>query len=48
MTLTATHIDSKVLYNNLYTDYKAEVVALNLLKYRKDIDHLFFKRQPLL
>ncbi len=44
MTLTLEHINTKVLYNNLYTDYKAEVVALNLLKYRKDIDQIFFKR----
>lgn len=44
MSVTLAQMNTKVLYNNLYTDYKAEVVALNLMKYRKDIDQIFFKR----
>ena len=38
------HISSKVDYNNLQTDYKAEIIALNLLKYHKEFDQVFIKR----
>jgi len=37
-------ISNKVGYNNLQTDYKAEIVALNLLKYNKEVDRVFIKR----
>ncbi len=37
-------IRSKVDYNKLQTDYKAEIVALNLLKYNKEVDQVFIKR----
>lgn len=31
-------------FNSLHTDFKAEVVALNLLRFYQEIDHLFLKR----
>jgi hypothetical protein len=37
-------ISSKVAYNDLHTDYKAEIVALNLLKHHRNIDQVFIKR----
>lgn len=37
-------IDSGSIHNTLYTDFKAEVVALNLLKYYTEVDHVFLKR----
>lgn len=37
-------LNDKVYFNNLSTDYKAEVVALNLIKKHKEIDYVFLKR----
>lgn len=31
-------------FNSLHTDFKVEVVALNLLRFYQEIDHLFLKR----
>lgn len=37
-------INNKAAYNHLQTDYKAEIIALNLLKYNKEVDHVMIKR----
>ena len=37
-------IANKPFYNELDTDYKIEVIALNLLNFYKEIHHLFLKR----
>lgn len=37
-------IGNKTEHNHLETDYKAEIIALNLLKYNKEVDHIFIKR----
>ena len=37
-------IANKTSYNELDTDYKIEVIALNLLNFYKEIHHLFLKR----
>lgn len=36
--------DSAQKHNTLYSDYKAEIIALNFLKYYKEIDQVFLKR----
>lgn len=36
--------DSSQNHNTLYSDYKAEIVALNLMKYYTDVDQVFLKR----
>lgn len=36
--------DSNASHNTLYSDYKAEVVAHNLLKYYEKVDQIFLKR----
>jgi hypothetical protein len=36
--------DNTQKHNTLYSDYKAEVIALNLLKYYDDVDQVFLKR----
>ncbi len=38
------NINTQLDYNDLYTDYKAEVVALNLMKYYREVDDIFIKR----
>ncbi|RQO29735.1 hypothetical protein DBR32_14205 [Taibaiella sp. KBW10] len=42
--LTFEQIEKQITYNNLYTDYKAEVVALNLYKYRQEVDQVLIRR----
>lgn len=37
-------IDRKHKHNSLHTDYKAEVIALNLIKYYEEVDQVFLKR----
>ena len=44
MTEVLESINNKVAYNQLQTDYKAEIIALNLLKYNKEVDHVLIKR----
>jgi hypothetical protein len=39
-----TNLGNGVNFNNLNTDYKAEIVALNLIKIYKEIDQIFLKR----
>ncbi len=44
MTEVFESVSNKIDYNNLQTDYKAEIVALNLMKYHQEVDHIFIKR----
>ena len=37
-------ITNDLLYNELDTDYKIEVITLNLLNFYKEVHHLFFNR----
>lgn len=37
-------LGKKINFNNLNTDYKAEIVALNLIKIYKELDQIFLKR----
>lgn len=37
-------IDNIFNHNNLHTDYKAEVLANNLMKYYDEVEHVFLKR----
>ena len=38
------NLTTGIAYNNLYTDYRAEAVALNLMKYYRDVDEFFLTR----